>query len=359
VNTGSLVRTFTGHTSSVRSVAFSPDGQWALSGSWDNTLKLWDVNNGSLVRSFEGHTSYVLSVAFSPDGQTAFSGSGDGTLKLWDVNTGSLVRSFEGHTDWVNSVAFSPDGQWALSGSGDETLKLWDLGIDKTPPRIVLKQRGLEEELVSDTIDYTVEGQAIDKSGISSIKVNGKSILFDNAGNFRFNAKLVVGENSFSLSATDKYDNTAHKTFNIFRRGDSIQIAGQYYALVIGINNYLDFSDLETAVNDAKAVAEVLDTRKGILRALNKFNRKISKNDSFLIYYAGHGYYDKNVQKAYWWPTDAENDDTTFWLIADDITSNIRRNAARNILVVSDSCYSGTFREDKVNLNIASEDRWV
>jgi len=112
----------------------------ALSGSFDNTLKLWDVNTGSLVRSFAGHTDYVTSVAFSPDGQWALSGSNDNTLKLWEVNTGSLVRSFEGHTNLVRSVAFSPDGQWALSGSSDKTLKLWDLGKSATTVPIVLNQ---------------------------------------------------------------------------------------------------------------------------------------------------------------------------------------------------------------------------
>jgi len=137
VNTGELINTFQGHTDWVTSVAFSPDGQWALSGSDDYTLKLWDVNTGSLVRSFTGHTSSVLSVAFSPDGQWALSGGGDwgkAEMYLWDVNTGSLVRSFTGHTSFVNSVAFSPDGQWALSGGrgwdGSEYIAemyLWDV----------------------------------------------------------------------------------------------------------------------------------------------------------------------------------------------------------------------------------------
>jgi len=118
---------FTGHTSGVYSVAFSPDGQYALSGSMDSILKLWDVNSGAEIRSFREHTYSVWSVAFSPDGRYALSGSSDETLKLWDVSTGKKIRTFHGHTVYVNSVAFSPDGQYALSGSGDHTLKLWDV----------------------------------------------------------------------------------------------------------------------------------------------------------------------------------------------------------------------------------------
>ncbi|MBI2891025.1 MAG: caspase family protein [Nitrospirae bacterium] len=121
-------RTFKGHGDSVRSVAFSPDGRYALSGSDDNTLKLWDVGSGNLVRTFKSHGSAVYSVAFSPDGRTALSGGWDWTLKLWDVGTGNLVRTFKGHGDTVRSVAFSPDGRYALSGSDDKTLKLWDMG---------------------------------------------------------------------------------------------------------------------------------------------------------------------------------------------------------------------------------------
>jgi WD40 repeat protein len=108
-----------GNSSWVHSVAFSPDGRTALSGSADHTLKLWDVATGKLVRTLEGHSDEVTSVAFSPDGRTVLSGSWDHTLKLWDAATGKLVRTFERHSLGVTSVAFSPDGRSVLSGSVD------------------------------------------------------------------------------------------------------------------------------------------------------------------------------------------------------------------------------------------------
>jgi serine/threonine protein kinase len=77
------LRILEGHTNGVRSVAFSPDGQYALSGSWEYTLRLWKIATGEYLRTFEGHTWIVLSVAFSPDGRYALSGSGDKTLRLW------------------------------------------------------------------------------------------------------------------------------------------------------------------------------------------------------------------------------------------------------------------------------------
>ncbi len=127
------VRTFRGHTDLVNSVVFSPDGHRALSGSSDNTLRLWDLATGKTLRTFKGHWSSVNSVAISPDGRRALSGSGDDTLRLWDLATGKTLRTFKGHTDWVSSVAISPDGRRALSGSGgfDNTLRLWDLATGK------------------------------------------------------------------------------------------------------------------------------------------------------------------------------------------------------------------------------------
>jgi predicted NACHT family NTPase len=119
-----------GHTSSLSSVAFAPDGRTVLSGSWDHSLKLWDVASGRLLRSFDGHSDWVNSVAFAPDGRTVLSGSADGTLKLWDVESGRLLRTFEG-SRLVFSVAFAPDGRTALSGNHDKTLKLWDVASGK------------------------------------------------------------------------------------------------------------------------------------------------------------------------------------------------------------------------------------
>ena len=83
----------------------------------DKTVRLWDCQTGKELLSFLGHSNYVTSVAFSPDGKWALSGSYDKTVRLWDCQTGKELRSFLGHSEHVTSVAFSPDGKWALSGS--------------------------------------------------------------------------------------------------------------------------------------------------------------------------------------------------------------------------------------------------
>ncbi|WNF13484.1 eIF2A-related protein [Microcystis aeruginosa] len=116
-----------GHGSYVHSVNFSCDGKTLVSGSDDNTIKLWNVETGQKLHTFEGHGGPVYSVNFSRDGKTLVSGSDDKTIKLWNVETGQEIRTLKGHGGTVYSVNFSPDGKTLVSGSDDKTIKLWNV----------------------------------------------------------------------------------------------------------------------------------------------------------------------------------------------------------------------------------------
>ncbi|PPR04541.1 hypothetical protein CVT26_002508 [Gymnopilus dilepis] len=122
-----------GHTNTVASVAFSPDGRRIVSGSWDMTIWIWDSETGEPVRPpLLGHENLVFSVAFSLDGKKIASGSSDGTVRLWDPETGeTLLPPLKSHYDWVRSVAFSPDGKEIVSGSDDHTVHLWSTETGK------------------------------------------------------------------------------------------------------------------------------------------------------------------------------------------------------------------------------------
>ena len=131
------IATFEGHTGSIRSVAFSPDGTILASGSRDGRVKLWNIPSRSNVATIEvknKRNGWVSSVAFSPDGLTLASGqrneSSPGRVKLWDVETKRNVATFE-HLFGVTSIAFSPDGSILASGSRDDKVKLWDVATKR------------------------------------------------------------------------------------------------------------------------------------------------------------------------------------------------------------------------------------
>ncbi len=149
---------FRGHEKSVRSVAFSPDGHYIVSGSDDNTLRLWDINGNPIGQPFRGHKKLVRSVAFSPDGHYIVSGSDDNTLRLWDINGNPIGQPFRGHKSSIWSVAFSPDGAIIVSSSTDKTVRLWDIAGNPLGEPF----QGHEDSVTS--IAFSPDGQTIASS---------------------------------------------------------------------------------------------------------------------------------------------------------------------------------------------------
>jgi len=119
-----------GHNHFVQDIAVSSDGHFALSASWDKTLRLWDLSTGATTRRFVGHTNDVLSVSFSPDNRQIVSGSRDRTIKLWNTLGECKVNLTEdGHSEWVSCVRFSPNpaNPVIVSAGWDKLVKVWDL----------------------------------------------------------------------------------------------------------------------------------------------------------------------------------------------------------------------------------------
>jgi WD40 repeat protein len=153
--TGTEHHTMHGHEDQVSSVAFSPNGQFIASGSRDNTVRVWDAATGTERHTMHGHNDYVFSVAFSPNGQSIVSGSLDKTVRVWDATTGTERHTMHGHEDRVFSVAFSPDGEFIVSGSWDKTVRVWDAatGIERHT------MHGHEDGLRS--VAFSPDGQSI------------------------------------------------------------------------------------------------------------------------------------------------------------------------------------------------------
>lgn len=145
---------------------------------------------------------------------------------------------------------------------------------------------------------------------------------------------------------------------------------GQYYALIIANNNYRYMPGLSAAVPDGLAVAQVLRdlygfktellidaSRYEIISAMTEFRGRLGAKDNLLIYYAGHGLLDEEAGRGYWIPIDGELDNPSNWVANSDITSAIRAMNAKHIILVVDSCYSGTLTRDiKTKLPSSQDD---
>jgi WD40 repeat protein len=156
IATGRVLRSFTGHTHAVQSVAFGTDGQTAFSaGGIDGTVRVWNLRTGQQVQSLHENTDPVKCVIPLPDGRHIVSAGGDVVhgdhgafqaygcaIHVWDLSTGKIVQNLEGHTLPVMSLACSPDGTRLVSGDLGGALCLWDLARAGTTAKEIAKIDG-------------------------------------------------------------------------------------------------------------------------------------------------------------------------------------------------------------------------
>ena len=256
---GWLEQTFEGHTNDVTSVCLSWDGKFALSGSWDSTIRLWEVtsgrglkiisghkerirsvcfsgnsrhiltasglmirlletNTGRCLRTFEGHSSPVTTVSLTRDGLYVLSGScpdlrpitNDNTLRLWEVRTGRCLRTFLGHTEGINSACLSEDGRYALSGAGrtlaegskDNTLRLWDLASGRNLQIFEGHTNGIGSVCFSRNGQYALSGSADKTLRLWDVGTGRCLQTFEGHTN-RINSVCLSGDNRFALSVSD------------------------------------------------------------------------------------------------------------------------------------------------------------
>ena len=175
---GRLVRELKGHTGGITAIAFSPADKRLASASHDGTIRLWDPADGRHIRSIAVpddhpcseplgingvHYGGVLAIAFSPDGQWLASGSYDGTVRLWNVETGKPLQTMYGHGREVVTILFSKNGKVLTSGSFDHSIRRWDL------------ESGRELQ-VRDCHDGPVGGVVISPDGRLAATCSGYSI---------------------------------------------------------------------------------------------------------------------------------------------------------------------------------------
>ncbi len=204
LQTGAILQRFEGHTDRVRSVAISADGSQAISGGRDGAIILWDLTNGQEINRMQldaDHTAYT--VAVSPNGQQVLVGANDGLLILWNVETGDQQSCFEGHMDTITSVAFSPDGQTAISGSYDESIIWWDLATCAIKQKI----EGTHSGGVA-TVQFTPDGLNVVSGGgdqmvkLWSLETGEETQTFKGHGSW-IESVDVSRDGQFVLSSSD------------------------------------------------------------------------------------------------------------------------------------------------------------
>ncbi len=125
LETGEELRQFIGHGATANYARFAPNMQFIISSSWDDTVRMWDLETGEEIRQFIGHTGNTFGIDITADSKTLLTTSSDTTVRMWDIASGEEINRFAQHNDWVQEVVFSPDESFAISASQDNTLRRW------------------------------------------------------------------------------------------------------------------------------------------------------------------------------------------------------------------------------------------
>ena len=180
-------------------------------------------------------------------------------------------------------------------------------------------------------------------------------------------ASYVTPDKDFGILTAKRSEKENKNEFELLR--DKIDI-GKQYALMIGNNNYENIADLETASADARSFGNILEnkygfiveeplidaTRNDILLSLDNLVNQLNKSDSLIIFYAGHGRIDEDTKRGYWTPVDGLADSYRNDISNDDITNLLKKIKARHILVIADSCYSGSLIRSSKMSNKSKKD---
>jgi len=261
--------------------------------------------------------------------------------------------------------------------------------IEVFNPTIMATRSGeAQVRLRSGSKVQTVSGKILAPAGLKLATINGKALDVDSQGLFN---SLIAAQNEktrVTIKAVDDHDQSSEFSFllipsallaeektgedtpGVARRVAGSIDFGRYYALIIGNNKYQNYPPLVTAISDAQRVAAVLKSKYGVntrllknadrytmLSAINEIKGKLKANDNLLIYYAGHGEIEENTKQGYWLPVDAEQGNTANWIPNSAISDLLNTITAKHVLVVADSCYSGSMTKSSIpRLNTKLDD---
>ncbi|KAK5773878.1 40S ribosomal protein RACK1 ASC1 PWA37_003772 [Arxiozyma heterogenica] len=192
---GVPVRSFKGHSHIVQDVTLTPDGAYALSASWDRTLRLWDVATGETFQRFVGHKGDVMSVAIDRKASMIISGSRDKSIKVWTIK-GQCLATLLGHNDWVSQVRVAPTDK-----EDDDTVTVISAGNDKMVKAWNLNQFQIEADFIGHNGNVNTVTASPDGTLIASAGKDGEIMLWNLANKssmYTLNAQDEVFALAFS-----------------------------------------------------------------------------------------------------------------------------------------------------------------
>ena len=257
-----------------------------------------------------------------------------------------------------------------------------DPKADIIPPLIqienpkIFEERGIKvvKKISSSDSLITLRGRITDQSGVLQLLINDSKVNLIDGDKFSY----VIDYNridSIEILAADYFGNVSHlslyKTSKEFERLDEILSGINFCALIIANEQYDDktITDLDYPVKDAKDLSNVLSEKYGfkpeninllinpdrreILTKFQELRSKLGEEDNLLIFYAGHGYYDSEIEQGYWLPSDAEQDDKSNWISNSNIRDLIRGINSQHTILISDACFAGAIFDTRNTIDKA------
>ncbi len=355
-STGKLQKTFYGHEQDVKSISISSDWQFLYSTGQDFLLKTWDLNNGAELKSLKMEKAWLNDLSRSPANDIFASGGNDKVIKIWDDNVYSPIREILGQKGAITALDISGNGKILAAGSYDKSVFLYNIEDGKQIASTIKHKA----EIVD--LKFSWDGSLLATAELgTNIRLFETKQFDPGVFSFEFPSKngREVARATPSSKTGSSSASSATSTFNDDVDFNPLEL-GKNHLLLIGINDYEHWPRLTNAMNDISDVKRILTdkyqfrdeniytvandkaTLENIHNAFQDLRAKVGEKDNVLIFYSGHGFYDRDLDEGYWIPVDAASGKTTDYLPNSNLLKYIKALDSKHIFLVADACFSGS-----------------
>lgn len=374
-----------------KALSLSSNSDLLVSLHRDNTAIVWNPQTAGIHKQIKIKIKgKIISSALSDDNKYLVFGTDLGNIALASLKNDRKIDYFKKYNFPATSISFKPNSsiflvtfdytkrvcQFSASGETEPLFKRKIKDIQKQdvfPPQIYIASRSGSEGMNIRTKNdmYKLTGRVFDESGVHQLVINETDVPFKEDGKFTMYISLSPGDNLVKLTASDTKNNigTEEITITLMDQNEVAYVPGlaQNHLLIVGINEYQNFSVLNNAVHDAQALDSILlanykiepknvtalynseATLENINSSFRNLIKNISPNDNLIVYFAGHGIYDNTLNEGYWIPVDAQRGKFTTYYPNSLLLKTIKSIEAQHILVLADACFSGSLLSSKTN----------